>query len=68
MGKEAAVELVREHDGASLRAVATAGALLHVHVAGVLRDGDGEIARLALNPLDVGAGEQLDVQVTAHIH
>ena len=65
---EAAVEVVQQSDGAGGRAIAAAGALLHVHVAWMLLHGNGEVTRLAFDALHVGAGKQLDVQMPPHLH
>ena len=62
---EALVVLVFDRDGADRHALAAAGAHLGVDVAGVVVDRGLEAAGLALEPGELGVGDDLDVEVPA---
>ena len=53
---------------ADLGAIATTGAFIQVHEAGALMHQRGEIARLATQFLQLGTGDDLDIQVAATFH
>ena len=57
----------RQRHRADLGAGAAGVALGRVDVAGFPVQGDGEMARLAFQPLDFGLGENLDVRMLGHL-
>ncbi len=62
------VELVRQHGGASLRAVVAAGAQVFDHEPRLLLDAHLEVADVAADLLDLRVGQHLHVGVPCHLH
>ena len=66
-GGEPLVVLVGKLDGADLGAVTAAGAFGKIHVACLLADFGGEMARIALQAQQFGIGQKLNVEMPADL-